>query len=125
MFRKRERTILEDSLLAEGVDIYSPIGRNLLSRMIEHGYSQDRIAIEPLHSHSPLTTMESFLIIPVADPGPLRVESSLAQISPWTDPYHWRVYVWRSILGHANGGEWKSETVYSKYGMYGKLIRNV
>lgn len=123
MFRKRAKTILEDSLLAEGVDIYSPIGRNLLSRMIEYGYSQDRIAIEP--SHSPLTTMESFSIIPVAGSGPLRVESSLAQISPWTDPYHWRVYVWRSILGHANGGEWKSETVYSKYGMYGKSVPNV
>lgn len=123
MFRKRAKTILEDSLLAEGVDTYSPIGRNLLSRMIEHGYSQDRVAIEPLYS--PFAHSGSFSIIPVAGPGPLRVESSLAQISPWTDSYYWRVHVWRSILGHATVGEWKGETVHSKYDMYGKLVPNV
>ena len=70
MFRKRAKTILEDSLLAEGVDTYSPVGRNLLSRMIEHRYSQDRVAIEPLYSH--LATVGAFSIIPVAGPGPLR-----------------------------------------------------
>lgn len=123
MFRKRAKTILEDSLLAEGVDTYSPVGRNLLSRMIEHRYSQDRVAIEPLYSH--LATVGAFSIIPVAGPGPLRVEYSLAQISLWTDPYYWRVHVWRSILGHATVGEWKGETVHSKYDMYGKLVPNV
>ena len=81
MFRKREKTILEKSLLTEGVDIYYPIGQNLLSRMIEYGYSQDRVAVEPLYS--PLEHRKSFAIIPVAGPGPLRAESRLAQISPW------------------------------------------
>ncbi len=123
MFRKRVKTILEESLLTEGVDTYSPIGRNLLSRMIEHGYSQDRVAVEPLYSL--LGGRKSSSIVPIAGPDPLRVESSLAQISPWTDPYYWRVHVWRSILGHANGGEWKSETVYSKYDIYGGWVISV
>ncbi len=45
MFRKRIKTAVEESLVEAGVDLHGKLGRTLLFRLFEHGYSDYNVHI--------------------------------------------------------------------------------
>ena len=51
MFRKRNRTILEETLTnVGGIDVYSDVGRALLHKMIECGHSENMVRFDDTSS---------------------------------------------------------------------------
>lgn len=112
MFRKRERSALERSLMNEGVDLYSDVGRALLHKMIECGYLDDEVIIEWV------------LGTPI-----LQVYRK--------EPYEWLASIEEKYVNRSDGlrkfniwyvnsfGNKGSAKVYSKYDIYGKLITGV
>ena len=120
MFRKRERSALERSLMNEGVDLYSDVGRALLHKMIECGYLDDEVIIE---SHS--LEQEEVLIVQEKDTqewmASIKVYKSECSKNGASRIHLWWPYSPGAIV---SGGE-DYMYIYSKYDIYGKLIADV
>ena len=111
MFRKKNKTILEKSLLGEGVDISSVIGHCLLSQMIKYGYSECEASVSQRRLDSDV------LSISVKRNGE---DFCMGEIARTIQSNRWRISVKKEVLGHPDGGTWVTEIINSKYDVYGK-----
>ena len=120
MFRKNQRTALERSLISEGVDVSSDVGRTLLDKMIERGYSDNEVRIE---SHS--LEQEEVLIVQEKDTQEW-MAAILVYKSECSKNGASRIHLWWPYSPGAivSGGE-DYMYIYSKYDIYGKLIADV
>ncbi len=113
MFRKRNRTILEETLTnIGGIDVHSDVGRALLNKMIECGHLDDEVIIEWVFGTPILQVYRK-------------------------EPYEWLASIEEKYVNRSDGlrkfniwyvnsfGNKGSAKVYSKYDIYGKLITGV
>ena len=110
MFRKREVSLLEKSLINEGVDVHSGVGRALLTKMIECGHSKNKVYFD-----------STSVIFRIYD------ENSRRCLAVVERPKYLRLDNLREfIILYRDGlGEAKSIKIYSKYDIYGKAATDV
>ncbi len=120
MFRKRKiRVPIEIALKKAGVDMVGDIGKSLLKRLIEHGYSNcSIIAIEfnksPYYENAWWDIRGVDLSIANGKLAAIYLDDNKKNC--------WHIYVW----GEDDQGEGLNPCiVYSEYDLFGKLLKDV
>ena len=111
MFRKRNRTPLEQSLKDIGVDLHGDLGKILLKRLIECGHSERSIVISDQWSVG----------YEFAEFGGDRELLASADLSNEVAGY-WNVYAWEK---GDYGDDLNAREVYSEYDLFGNRIEDV
>ena len=125
MFRKRKITILEKSLVGEGVAVRSDVGSALLNKMIELGYSDYEVYLKP-NDVTP-----TVLLVMMHKKGvdfwlaSIEVIKSGFPIDDKSEIDLWWPYEPKIDNGAIITCDKDEMTVYSKYDIYGKLITSV
>lgn len=109
MFRKRIKTAVEESLVEAGVDLHGKLGRTLLFRLFEHGYSDYNV-------HITRSAGSGFIIrgagwrqgIGVARVGRVPIGC-------------WGIVVWDGLRGRYV----QTDLIYSKTNIFGELVTDV
>ncbi len=114
MFRKREMSTLEKSLIGLGVAVRSDTGQALFSKMVELGYSDKEVSLRVKEVPNVIVVKEK------------NTDTWLISIKTRRDRCRedgtWEIELWWWSL-ELNDTE--GIDVYSKYDIYGKLILDV
>ena len=124
MFRKREMSVFEKSLICEGVMVRSDVGRALLSKMVELGYSDYEVYLKP-HDVTPTV----LLVLMCKE----SIDFWLASIEVTRRGLHKddksRIAMWWPLQPEANNEVIECDTdrmnIYSIYDIWGKPILDV
>lgn len=111
MFRPRQKSILEKSLLKAGVDLQKPLGNTLLKRMVERGHSEREVTF----------VLEGRSIVSIFDESDDDMINQLAQIEKIHEDGFWVVKAWVDGSSFDTG----VPTVYSEYDLFGKHMDHV
>ncbi len=111
MFRKRQKSILEKSLLKARMDLQKPLGNTLLKRMVERGHSEREVTF----------ALEGRSIVNIFDESDDDMLNQLAQIKKIHEVGFWVVKAWVDGPSFDTG----ILTVYSEYDLFGERIDDV
>ncbi len=115
MFRKKI-TVLEKSFRDAGIDLSRPLGKCLLTKMLEHGYRGKAIFPKRYSTHK----LDIIIFGEYAEDGS---EDWVGRVDLLEDSYGWTVMVWGKDGPYSS--KWHNQDVYSEFDLFGNRINNV
>jgi len=119
MFRAREITILEQSMINGGIDTSAGIGRYFLNKLLQAGYSQDEVKVNPYSNEAKVLYMVT-LTVGVAFP-------AIAEVWwQWAGGTGQRNRWYIGIDGKSGREfDYDEDNIFSQYDLAGKIIPDV
>lgn len=118
MFRKRERSALENSLIDEGVAVRSDVGSALLNKLFELGYSDHEVCLN-------CAKEIPYVIVAREKITDIWLISIRIRKNECREDGTWKAELWWPFDPYDEDCDMGSMDVYSKYDICGKLISDV